>query len=223
MAEALRIFTEPWDVKRRLRELGLTVEILINAVERSFASWAACTPNDPLNFPAIAGWAAAIRSLGDDLAPKGWMRVEDVGQPLIVNANQTIALTVASCDENTGRVDEFQPRTKASKGPRTLEKVQNNAYLFPEMEEDRDARIQAAISRSTNTWMLLIHRDRLAGEVRCELSRPIALDPERHIDTWSERIILKPVDFERTYRALPDDGRGGTDAGEIQIEIKRRG
>jgi hypothetical protein len=170
MAEALRIFTEPWDVKRRLRELGLTVEILINAVERSFASWAACTPNDPLNFPAIAGWAAAIRSLGDDLAPKGWMRVEDVGQPLIVNANQTIALTVASCDENTGRVDEFQPRTKASKGPRTLEKVQNNAYLFPEMEEDRDARIQAAISRSTNTWMLLIHRDLLAGEVRCELS-----------------------------------------------------
>jgi len=221
MAKQQTVFTEPWDINRRVARLGLTVAILIAAVEKSLAAWAACTGNDPLNFPGIASWAAAIRSLGEDLALKGWARIEDVGQPLIVNADQSIALTVASGDENTGRVATFAPKTKSSKGPRTIEKVQHNAWLFPQMEADENAKLESTKKRNANTWMLLLHRDTLAGEIRCELSRPITLDTEGRIDGWSERIILKPVDFDRVLNAVPEDG-GNSDDGEIDIDIKRR-
>jgi hypothetical protein len=91
------------------------------------------------------------------------------------------------------------------------------------MQADFEARLMAAKRRSTSTWMLLIHRDPIVGEVRCELSLPIALDSEGHIDEWSERIILEPVDFERTSDALPDADQGESNDGEIKIEIKRRG
>lgn len=63
MAELKRVLTEPWDVNRRLAQLGLTSEVLTKAVESAQAAWSACTENDPPNFPGIASWAAAVRSL----------------------------------------------------------------------------------------------------------------------------------------------------------------
>jgi hypothetical protein len=191
------------------------------AVERSQSAWAACTPNYPRNFPGIAGWAAAVCGLGDELAPTGWRRVEDCGQPLIVKGD--IALTAASGDENTGRTAESQPLdTKASKGPVTVEAINRNTYLFPLMQQDADEKVAQRVARAQNTWVLLMHRDEIAGEVRCELSRPITMDQDRHIDGWSERIILPPIDFEGLEVGKMEDD-GGSDGGEISIEIRRRG
>jgi hypothetical protein len=219
MAEACSILTEPWDVNRRLAELGLNEAILTRAIQSGFSAWAACTPNHPLNYPGLASWAEAIRALGEDLAPEGWTRIENFGQPLVINRTQTIALTVSTGDENTGRELALQPRTKTSKGPRTIEAVQANAFLFPQMEEERLAQIERLRNRST--WLLLMHRDLVAGEVRCELSRPVTMDVEQHIDGWSERIILKSVEFEGNANPKSYD-EGGPDDGEISVEIKRR-
>ncbi len=221
MAELKRVLTEPWDVNRRLAQLGLTSEVLTKAVESAQAAWSACTENDPPNFPGIASWAAAVRSLREDLGLQQWTRVNDTGQPLIVNADETVALTCTSADENTGREGVFDPKTNSTKGPRTKEKVECNAWLFPELAEDERVRNDAARRRRINTWLLLIHRDVVLGQVRSELSRPVGLDPEGHIDGWSERIILPPFDFEPNCEALPDDG-SGSDGGDIDIEIKRR-
>lgn len=207
------------DVNRRLAELGVTRSALRTAVERAQAAWAACTANHPRNFPGIASWAAAVCGLGDELAPSGWQRIEDNGQPLIVKGN--IALTAASGDENTGRTGESQPRTKASKGPVMVEAINRNTYLFPQMQKDADEKAAQREARAQNTWVLLTYRDEIVGEVRCELSRPITMDQDRHIDGWSERIILDPVEFEVTERGNADDG--GEDGGEISIEIRRRG
>ena len=221
MTELNRVLIEPWDVNRRLGQLGLTSEVLIKAVESAQAAWSACTENDPPNFPGIASWAAAVRSLREDLGLQQWTRVNDTGQPLIINVDETVAVTCTSSDENTGREGIFDPKTNSAKGPRTIEKVQSNAWLFPELEEDEKAKNDAAQRRRINTWLLLIHRDVVLGQVRSELSRPTRVDSEGHIDGWSERIILPPIDFEPNYEALPDDG-SGSDGGDINIEIKRR-
>lgn len=220
MSQAQPVWTEPWDVNRRLTELGLTRAALRTAVERGQAAWAACTANHPRNFPGIAGWAEAVCALGDELAPNGWQRIEDNGQPLVVKGD--VALTAASGDENTGRNAESQPRTRASKGPVTVEAIHRNAYLFPQMQEDADKKNALIQARAQNTWVLLMHRDEVAGEVRCELSRPIRMDQERHIVEWSERIILDPVDFEGLETGKVED-EGGGDGGDISIEIRRRG
>jgi hypothetical protein len=219
-AEAYSILTEPWDVNRRLAEMGLTEDILARAGQKGLSAWASCTGNHPLNYPGIASWAEAIRSLGEDLAVDGWSRVDISGQPLIMNRDGSIALTVASGDENTGKNGSLPPRTKASKGPRTVEAVEANAYLFPYMEEDRIAQIERV--RNRRTWLLLMYRDLVSGELRCELSCPITMDVDRHIDGWSERIILKPVEFDGEADVKGYD-EGRPDDGEITVEIRRRG
>ena len=58
-----------------------------------------------------------------------------------------------------------------------------------------------------------MHRDLVAGEVRCELSRPVTMDVEQHIDGWSERIILNSVEFEGNASVKSYD-EGGPDDGE---------
>jgi hypothetical protein len=219
MSQAQSVWKEPWDVDRRLAELGQTRTALRTAVERAQAAWAACTPNYPRNFPGIASWANAICALRDLGAPDGWLGVDDLGQPLCVKGD--VALTAASGDENTGRTTGPQPQTKSSKGPVMAKAIDRNAYLFPQMQQDADEEIARQVARAKNTWVLLMYRDEVVGEVRCELSRPIRMDQDRHIDEWSERIILDPVEFEVTESGNAEGG--GEDGGEISIEIRRRG
>ncbi len=216
-----QVLVDPWDVNRRLAELGLTAEILTKAVEASQFARDACTENDAPNFPSIAAWNGAVRSLREDLGLEGWTRVNDTGQPLIVRPDGAFAVTPTSADENTGRQSQFDPKTNSSKGPRTLEKVQLNGWLFQDMADSEAADVESINKQRMNLWMLLIHYDRALGQVRSELSRPVDVDNEGHVVGWSERIILNPFDVEPMFEALPEDG-SGPDGGEIDIEIKRR-
>jgi hypothetical protein len=220
-AEPKHVLTDPWDVNRRLAELGIPSEILTKAVEASQAARAACTENDAPNFPGIAAWNGGVRSLREDLSLEGWQRLNDTGQPLIVRPDNALALTVTSADENTGRKGEFDPKTNSCKGPRTLEKVALNGWLFLDMAEEEAAKLEAINKRRMNTWMLLVHYDKVLGQVRSELSRPVAADQDGIIVGWSERIILPPFDVEPEFVALPDE-ESGPDGGEIDIDIKRR-
>lgn len=220
-SEPKRVLTDPWDVNRRLAELGVTLEILMKAVQASQAARAACTENDAPTAPGFSAWNGAVRSLREDLGLEHWRRVNDTGQPLIVRPDGELAITPASGDENTGREGILDPKTRSCKGPRTIEKVNANGWIFPELEEDEADRVNATNKRRGNLWILLIHYDRTIEQVRSELSRPIDVDQEGRIVEWSQRLILTPFDVEPEYKALPNEG-SGPDGGEIDIEIKRR-
>ena len=111
--DPIRIWTEPWDVNRRLQELdkGLTQDVLREAVTRAHAAWAACTPHHPRAYAGISSWAEGMRSLRDLLIPRDWSSRDNRGQPLAVNSFGTLAITVLSGDETTGKVGQGQPRT----------------------------------------------------------------------------------------------------------------
>lgn len=214
------VWFEPWDVNRRLEELGkgLTPAKLKEAVERAHAAYAACTPHHPRNFAPISRWGNGIAALRDLLVPE-WESLERDGQPLVVSPAGT-AITISGANTHTGRKDEVQPRTN-SKGIVTIEAVEKNKCLFPDMEAEARARdeMDAAIAR--NTWFLLIHLDRSIGQVRSELSRPTKLDNLRRIIEWSERILLSPFDIDPTVGSGLSSEDGPED-GDITIEIKRR-
>jgi hypothetical protein len=210
---------EPWDVDARLRELGLERQLLRRAVEIGFAAFAEGTPNDAVPFPGYSMWAQASRGLRDLLAPHGWRRLNESNQCLVLDPRANRVLVVATGDENTGNRDGV-PKTKSKKGPRTIEAVQRNAYLFPEMEEDDPAEfVDAAGDRET--WILLMHRDMEAQIVRSELSRPVLMDPERRIGGWSERIQLDSIPFGDIDQR-PGRKDSGPKTPEIKVEIKRR-
>ena len=57
MNEALPVYSDEWDVNRRLADLGLEEASLIRAVQRGLAAWASCTENHPPVFGGLSAWS----------------------------------------------------------------------------------------------------------------------------------------------------------------------
>jgi hypothetical protein len=223
MAAEPVIWLEPWDVDRRLAELGkgLTRALIAEVVARATAAYMACTPFHPRNFAPISRWGNGIAAMRELLVPRDWIPADRDGQPLIVSPDEALAITISSADKQTGKdTDGIQPRTSA-KGAVTVNAVEINGFLFAEMEADAMQKARSEARFVKNTWFLLMHFDRFTGQVRSELSLPSEIDDERRIVGWWERILLEPFEFDTTpLNAAGDDE--GPDDGDITIEIKRR-
>lgn len=203
------------DARRRLAELGLELQWLLDSARRGMAAAASCTPNHPAVLSGILGWGETICALRDYLLPQRWRRLDEGNLPLAVNEAETVALTVATGDEDTGR-PEGNPCTKSKKGPRVASAVANNQLqLFPVPVHLRP---EEATGRAT--WLLLIHRDQAARELRTELSRPVSMGEDGRVDAWSERIILGVVPFDD--QVIVDPASPNDSSPDIVVEIKRR-
>jgi hypothetical protein len=209
---------ESWDVNKRLAGLGLEETDLLQPAERGFSAFASCTPNHPPAIPGLWAWGETVCALGERLIPLGWERRNESNWPLVINKNGTIALSVATGNEDTGRKDG-DPLTASAKGPRTVNAIMANQrqLVFPEMLPP----VESLNAPGRATWLLLVYRDIDAREMRCELSRPISMDAEGRVDGWAERIILKPRPFDGIGDVLAG-GDNGPQSPEITVEIKRR-
>ncbi len=213
-----KIYTQPAEVSDRLALLGLEEGAIAEVVKRGYVQFASCTPNHPPLYPGFSAWATMVCALRECLLP-AWERCDDNNYSLVVNAEGSVAIAVATGDSDTGRVDG-EPTTKSSKGPATTEAVTSNQtqlelpLIFPPVLVRA---CPADNAERRMTWILLAHR--AAGEVRCELSLPTSMGSDGRVDGWRERIILKsiqtdPEAFEVTPPAplLPD----------ISVDVKRR-
>jgi hypothetical protein len=227
------VYRQVEDVEMRLEKLGLDTEILKQAVNLGLLARLECTENDPSSFPGICSWAASVRSLREQLIPRGWERLNDRNLPLTVNRSLGIAITASSGDDCTG-IEGLFPRTRNPKGVTTQQKVKSNAEqlgLFTDTTDTPEELI--AEVKKWNTWLLLSYRDVANRKIRCELSCPIGLGPDGRVDEWSERIILEDILFDGDSVLLirgngdTGDGRDGavdfeTGSAEIDFEVKRR-
>jgi hypothetical protein len=204
---------EPGDVRGRLDELGLEEEPLKDAVRRGQLAFLNCTPNHPPPFPGMSAWAETVCALREYVIPLGWQRSNDNNYALSVDPEGCIAIAVATGNDCTGRADAT-PSTNARKGPSTLEAIAVNQLRFSFMDE------RPVSSDRTNhraTWILLIHR--AVNEVRCELSLPISIADDGHIDAWRERILLGSIPLDGDLaEAVPTP----PPLPEITIDVKRR-
>ncbi len=215
-----KIHFDPFNVDQKLAEFGLTREPFDTAAGESLAAFRSCTLNHPVTFPATYAWAEGNRSLRDNLTIVDWARKNETNLPLVVNASATMAITFTSGDADTGIREGF-PCTRSPKGPRTADLVLANQRRFDFMEETASI-VQSMKVPGRDTWLFLIYRDLVRGELRYELSRPNHMGEDRHVDGWIERIIFPPVPFDT------NDLMGiGTDDGgqspEITVEIKKVG
>jgi len=126
-----------------------------------------------------------------------------------------MAIAVATGDDGTGRADA-NPSTNARKGPITQDAVAANQLRFSFMDKPVRPR-GAPAGGGRETWILLIHR--AADEVRCELSLPISIGEDMHIDAWRERILLGSIPLDGDLdQAVPTP----PPLPEITIDVKRR-
>jgi hypothetical protein len=160
-----------------------------------------------------------VAGLRDGLLPLDWQRSNESNLPFTVDPTGNMAIAVATSDAATGCLDK-SPCTKSSKGPRTAGAVADNGQqllLFGDIPLRPE---HLALSPGRMTWLLLVHQDNEAREVRCELSRPISMNEEGRVDEWVERIILSPFPLDGDVLNIPVDNAPRTP--ELDVEIKRR-
>lgn len=204
---------EPHDINLRLDALGLTTELLRQAVAAGEMDRSSCTPNHPFFFAGLMGWGGTVKALRDNLAVIGWKGKTRRGVDLVLSPDDTTAIAVASADEWTGRLGG-SPKTNSSKGSGTVAAIERNRSSqmwlagFEPMEE--------AAPEPGTTWYLLIHS--AVDEVRCELSLPTQMGDDGRIDSWAERIILEPVGAGTDLSILP----GADDQPDVEVSISRK-
>jgi hypothetical protein len=188
------VHSKPEESKGRLAQLGLDALIFTQAIQRGQVTAAGYTPNHPAICRGISHWGEIVAALREQALPRGWDRVDVENLPLTVNATRTIAISVSTGDEKTGMADAT-PSTRSTKGPRTADAVVVNALqlkLFGNVPLEPE---ELKESNGVMTWILLVHRDVMAQETRFELSRPVKMDSDGHVDVWAERIIFPALPF----------------------------
>ena len=211
------IHSDTFSVARRLDELGLSHDVLVNAVAAGYQARSNCMDVDPKMFRGLTMWAVTTRHLRLRLLPN-WRQKDDANLSLIVSPDERIAIGVATGDEGTG-IPDLIPSTKSSKGPRTIDAVAtNNRQLeleftfpdgwtpsFPSVTKHGDCA----------TWLLLIHCD--ASSVRAELSHPLSFDDYKRVNGWRERILLPSINIEPLDEIELDD-----DTLPIDVPVRRK-
>jgi len=212
-----QVWDDPIDTPRRLKELRLTEDILLLAVQQGQAASANCTTNHPALYRGIVPWGETMRSLRESLIPESWKCLDENNQPYVVNKVGTLAITVATGDEDVGCKGK-NPSTKSSKGPQTEIAIANNSLantLYGDIRTPERKKVESRL-----TWVLLFYRDEEKSETRCELSLPSRMNSDKQIDEWTERIILRPIPFSGSSIKISDEP--APQMPEIKIDIKRR-
>lgn len=208
------IHVEPQPVEQRLADLGLTVDVLRDAVLYGQLHRDSCTPNDAPSMRGFLAWGKTLRGLAEQLAPAGWSRSDEGNYPTVVNPSGDLAIAVSTGDGATGHADA-RAATKYPKGPATHAAVQVNAVQLQLIDVAPIASAETHASRLTRvTWLLLIARD--GDEIRCELSLPGAIEDDGRVESGIERIIL-PVFTIEPDTPFEEDG-----AEEIDVQVQRR-
>jgi hypothetical protein len=211
------VFSKPTEVRDRLAELGLDALVFVQAIQRAQAIVAGFTPNHPPISRGITQWGETVAAVRDQLIPQEWTRDDSENLALTINSTKTIAISAATGDENTGNPDAV-PTTRSSKGPKTQSAVIVNAL---QLDLFKNVKLTPEELKRTNgvmTFILLFHRDVIAQETRFELSRPVKMDSDGHVEVWAERILFPPLPFGLDGAKAPDLRLSP----EIIPEVKRK-
>lgn len=204
----------PHDAKRRLAELGISLEALVRAIFAGRTARLNCTENDPPFIPGTEAWRFVVRTLREELLPLGWRKDDPSNYSLVINDSRALNIVVASADGYTC-VPNASPKTKSLKGLFTEAAVLMNTLetdLFPETVVAELRR--AASILSYPTWMLLIFID--DEQCRAELSLPAAFD-EHNVTAWAERIFIPEIDIDGGVPVKPP-----ADDADIDVPVRRK-
>jgi hypothetical protein len=203
----------PIDVAHDLDVLGISYDILKQAIIAGEWERNKCTRLDAPNVPGFVSWAKTLRRLKELLIPHNWTPSDYT----IVRPDGRMAMTVASGDEATGD-NGSTPKTRHPKGPVTETAVVQNheqLELFERVWKGGSI-LDGPRNGQVQTWMLV--RRRIEETVNCELSLPSKLGEDGRVVDWGFRIILSPVVLEPPpINSDEDDG-----AASVEVKINRK-
>lgn len=188
MATTVRVQT--YDVRQRLATLGLTRDLLADAIRAVMTAHAGCTENDPPAARCWDGWRMGTRRLRELLRPLGWDKDDTDTFSVILNHDAQIRLVVVNSTDGTGLV-LGKPLNVARKGPKSKDATNVNAQMVLDLagfREERARRIKSdEAAGKYATWCLCVFVD--GDVVRAELSQAVGFS-RGYVTKWEERIIL---------------------------------
>ncbi|WP_413612909.1 hypothetical protein [Bdellovibrio sp. HCB-110] len=187
------LVTKPVEISSRLTDLGLTEEILKQAVEAGERARLSCTENHPRTTPGFISWAEMVKVLRDRLIPLKWTKNDGGGLPTIVHPQRKISIAVTTGDEGTG-IEAAELKSKYPKGAATAAVVEQNFSQLCFDDTLLGPRTVKKIFGSMLTWYLVVRR--LPHEVRFELSLPSGLSESGQVIEWKERILFAPLSLD---------------------------
>lgn len=210
----------PYDVNRRLHELGLNKELLLKVVDAVSAAHANCTENDPPSARCWDGWRMGTRRAREIFRPLGWDKDDTHTYSVILNHRERVRLVVVNSTDGTG-LETGSPLNSAKKGPRSAESALVNRQLVLDLagfKEELERRLKLAEAAKYTTWCLCVFVD--SETVRAELSQPVGFS-RGFVTRWEERILLKGDLGPSSIRILPADSDDGLSP-DFPITVQRK-
>jgi hypothetical protein len=209
------IYSHPFEARRRLAELGVSVEALIRSLEAGQLARLSCTPNDPPFIPGTEAWRFVVRTLREELLPRGYRKADPANFSLVINDARKLNIVVSSGDAMV-RSKTGNPKTKHLKGLFTEAVILRNKQIGGLFPEEISEELRTAVSiLEYPTWILLIYIT--DDELRAELSYPDAIE-EGHIVSWKERIFVPDSADDGGSEMRPT---GDTDP-DIDVPVRRK-
>lgn len=201
----------------RLNEIGVPMEALQRALAGGHAGRIGATDNDPPFIPGTMAWSYTVRTLREELVPRGWRKSDPGNFSLVSNDKRRINVVVASGDAMVRTIST--PRTKSLKGIYTEAATVRNRIetdLFPDTLSDELRRVASILEFPT--YFLLCHIT--DEEYRGELSLPDAME-DNQVVSWKERIFIPDSDDDFSGKTV--DLSPNEFGPEIDIPVHRLG
>lgn len=200
----------------RLEDLGLEEQWLLQAAREALVARLSVTANHPVQAGGYYGWAEGNRALREALLPRGWSRLTDLGLDLTLSPDGSVAIAVSTGKDSTGLLGRA-PSSQSPKGSRTGARVHANAVQLELFDRAVVPSNPAKLTSGCATWYLLIHFDDAIGEMRSELSLPVAIDAEGRLSGFVHRILLPSVPYDNDDVDVSYDG-----GDDIDFTVDRR-
>lgn len=200
--------TERSDVATALSEMGLTQEMLSEAIRRGERWRNATTPHHPKTAAGWYAWAETTTALRDLLIPTG-------GQATFVDGFERCICPTGSDEIAVMAGDRFTADPLQSPQPKYMKPrvIAQGAIERSQIQLFKTEDIPAPPGRR-RLWFLLVRRD--GDNALAELSRPGGITDSGRINVWARRIILAPVPVGATPIAGERD-----ETAPVEIDVVR--
>lgn len=180
------------DAKARLAELGLTLEVLEQALHYGHNGAERTTGSHSKIAAGTYRWHETVAALRSALVAERWAQKDDLNAPRIISPDGKVSLMVATGNQNTGT--KQMPKNATPKGIMTQQDVWNNGISDQQAIEEVEAMLAG---KRPLTWVLLYFYSAKRNHLRAELSLPAVQGMEGgYITRWDERIVLPTIEFE---------------------------
>jgi hypothetical protein len=211
---------EPDAVLQRLAELGVPLEILLEAVRRGQLAGDFCTESHPRFYRGIVVYSEINGGLREQLAGLGWSFNDEDNIARAISPDGTVVVTGVAGNERTGLRSTPHAQTQRPRREAGIRIVRRNSQLeLEELLPADERRDGDAVVVTGPTWFLLWYRTE--DKIRSELSLARGVTAGGALLEWSERLILPGIDL------LDGPNASGSEAGpegpDVVVPVERLG